>query len=294
MSTEKFILTEEMIDAYNSIKSKRNTAILGSAGTGKSSFISYLINNGMKIVKLAPTGVSAFNIGGSTTHKFFGFPPRTIESNKVPEIKDWAKLNILFNADAILIDEISMVRSDMMDGIDSALKKTLKNDLYFGGLTMIFMGDLGQLSPVVSQSAEREYFKYNYKSEFFFDSTVFTQMESDAAVNYFNFTKIFRQTDPVFISYLNKVRFGVITHREIDEINDICFGKPNNKEIVICSRNMDVKIYNDRNMYDLDTPLESFVATITGDFKVEHCNVDEVIELKVGARVMTLINKYIE
>lgn len=288
---EEIVLTEEMKDAYNSVKSGNNVIILGSAGTGKSTFIEKLVSEGVKIIKLAPTGVSAFNIAGTTIHKFFAFPPRLIETSKVVAIKSHEKLDLIFNADAILVDEISMVRADVMDGFDSALRKTLGRDLPFGGMQMIFMGDLGQLSPVVGQQAEREYFKYNYKSEFFFDSLVFNEMEKEGMFNSINFTKIFRQKDEVFINYLNKIRFGTILSKEIDEINDKCFGKPKTNEIVLCSRNSDVDIYNSHNMSDLDTPDEFFEAKIDGDFKPENCNAERTIKLKVGARIMSLANK---
>jgi ATP-dependent DNA helicase PIF1 len=288
---EEIILTEEMKDAHNSIKSGNSTIILGSAGTGKSTFIEFLIKEGLKIIKLAPTGVSAFNIAGTTVHKFFAFPPRLIETSKVVAIKNYEKLDLLYNADAILVDEISMVRADAMDGFDIALRKTLGRDIPFGGMQMIFMGDLGQLSPVVGQQAEREYFKYNYKSEFFFDSLVFNEMEKEGMINSLNFTKIFRQKDEVFINYLNKIRFGIITSKEIDEINERCFGKQKTNEIVLCSRNSDVDIYNDHNMSDLETEDEFFEAKIDGDFKPENCNAERIIKLKVGARIMVLVNK---
>lgn len=288
---EVIVLTDEMKDAYNSVKAGNNVIILGSAGTGKSTFIEYLIKQGIKIIKLAPTGVSAYNIAGTTVHKFCGFPPRLIEADKVPAIRSFDKLDLLYNADAILIDEISMVRADVVDGFDQTLRKTIGRDIPFGGMTVIFMGDLGQLSPVVGAQAEREYFKYNYKSEFFFDSLVFNEMDKEGMFHSFNFTKIFRQTDEVFINYLNKIRFGTITNAEIDEINERCFGKPKTNEIVLCSRNMDVDTYNNHNMSDLDTEDEIFDAVIDGDFKPENCNAERTVRLKVGARIMTLVNR---
>lgn len=288
---EEIILTEEMKDAYNSIKAGNSTTILGCAGTGKSSFIEYLIKKGIRVIKLAPTGVAAYNIAGTTAHRFFGFPPRLIETSKVTPVRSLDKLDMLYNADCILVDEISMVRADMVDGIDMSLRKTFSKDAPFGGIPVIFMGDLGQLSPVVGNQAEREYFKYNYKSEFFFDSLVFNQMDKEGSFNAFNFTRIFRQKDEVFISYLNKIRFGVITNAEIDEINSKCFGKPKTNEIVVCSRNSDVDTYNNHNMSDLDTEEEVFDAEINGDFKPENCNAERTVRLKVGARIMTLVNK---
>lgn len=284
-----------MKDAYSSVRNKNPaTIITGSAGTGKSTFIRYMVNNGLKIIKLAPTGVSAFNIGGTTAHKFFGFPPRLIEPSKVIAIRSWVKQELVQNADAILLDEVSMIRSDMMDGVDKALRLTMQNDIPFGGIPMIFMGDLGQLSPVVGNPAEREYFRYNYKSEFFFDSLIFNELDNEGSVNAFNFSKVFRQTDEVFINYLNKIRFGTITNEEIEEINSLCYGKPKTNEIVVCSRNADVDRYNSSSMYELDTDEITLLATIDGDFKPENCNVDERIVLKEGARVMTMMNNDVQ
>lgn len=290
MSKEKFILTKEMEDAYSSIKSGNNTVILGSAGSGKSTFINYLIDNGLKIIKLAPTGVSAFNIGGTTCHRFFGLPPRTIEPARVPKISHPAKSDLVHGADAIFIDEISMVRSDMIDGINQSLQKTFISSEPFGGMTMIFMGDLGQLSPIIAGKAEKEYFQFNYKSEFFFDSLVFTEMESEGYVNYINFTKIFRQKDKNFIDILNTVRYGTTTAETIDLLNEKCYGKPKDNSIVICSRNNDVSIYNENCMYELDTEEETYKAIVNGDFKPETCNAEYILTLKVGCRVMMLKN----
>lgn len=290
MDTEKIILTQEMKDAYMSIKNGNNTVILGSAGSGKSTFINYLMDSGLKIIKLAPTGVSAYNISGSTCHKFFGLPPRLIEPHKVPPVKHPAKVDMLLNADAVLIDEISMVRTDMIDGINQAMQKTFISSEPFGGMTMIFMGDLGQLSPIIAGEAEKQFFQNNYKSEFFFDSTIFQEMESEGAINYFNFSKIFRQKDQYFIDILNKVRFGTAGAETIDLLNERCFGKPKNDAIVVCSRNSDVATYNTNNMYELETEEETFTAILEGDFKVEHCNADYNLVLKKGCRVMTLIN----
>lgn len=290
MKRDEFILTKEMEDAYSSIKSGNNTVVLGSAGSGKSTFINYLLDNGLKIIKLAPTGVSAFNIGGTTCHRFFGLPPRTIEPSRVPKVSHPVKSDLLFGADAILIDEISMVRSDMIDGIDQSLQKTFISSEPFGGMTMIFMGDLGQLSPIVAGKAETEYFQFNYKSEFFFDSRVFSEMEDNGYVNYVNFSKIFRQNDKTFIDILNSIRYGNVKQETIDFLNQECYGKDKSKAIVVCSRNSDVAIYNENCMYELDSEEDKFTATINGEFKPENCNAEYNLTLKEGCRVMMLRN----
>ena len=286
---EKIELTHEMKQAYESVKNGKSTVILGSAGSGKSTFINYLENNGLKILKLAPTGVASANIKGSTIHKFFGFPPRLIELTKVAYL-DYNKTNLVRGVDAILIDEISMVRSDLMDGIDRSLRKSMMVDYPFGGIPLIFMGDLSQLPPIVSKGAERDYFNFNYKSEFFFDSNIFTELEEEGAISFVNFSKIFRQKDEEFIKILNKIRFNTISQAELDELNGKCYLSAKKDNIVLCARNEEVIMINNHNLFDNENPYENYKGIVDGQFNYNNCIADYDLSVKIGCRVMILNN----
>jgi len=286
---EGFELTDDMKSAYESIKSKQHTVILGAAGSGKSTFISYLIDNGLNLIKVAPTGVAAASIRGNTIHRFFGLPPRIIEPSKALKLR-YEKEELVYRADAILIDEISMVRADLMDGISAVLSKTVMNDEPFGGIPIIMMGDLGQLPPIVRSGAESDFFNFNYKSEFFFDSNAFKSVEQDGAVNFINFSKVFRQTDEKFIGILNKIRFGKITNSEIDSLNESCYLNRKENQIILCSRNDQVEMVNNFNLMSNDNELEEYVADITGNFNIKNSIGEYRLKIKVGTKVMILVN----
>ena len=290
MNKQEFILTEEMQDAYQSIRNGQSTLIFGSAGSGKSTFITYLVNNGLNIIKLAPTGVASASIGGMTIHKFHSLPPKLVPIEYTKSLNP-ERIKMLEKADAILIDEISMVRADMMDTIDHTLRKSIGNrDVPFGGIPIIMMGDLGQLPPVTSSPAEKEYITFNYKSPFFFDSNAFGELEDNNMVNMISFTKIFRQKDEKFIDLLNKIRRNTISMKEIDELNDTCFSRKSGKEIILCNRNAEVDMVNSNSLYENDNPEELYEGIIEGDFDVRNCIADYKITLKKGCRVMILIN----
>jgi ATP-dependent DNA helicase PIF1 len=285
-----FELTEEMALAIEHISRKRHTLITGSAGSGKSTLISYLEKvKGMNIVKIAPTGVSATNIGGTTMHSFFSMPPRILDANVLRTLSCQKKFMVLRNCDAILIDEISMVRSDALDAIDVMLRKCMGVGLPFGGIQMIFTGDLSQLPPIVTRD-EKPYFTHNYKSEFFFDSKVISEVEQEGSMSYINLTKVFRQKEEEFVKILNKIRYKTITQPELDAFNDMCFGNKQKDAVMLCSRNDEALRVNDYRLYSVEADEEVFNAEISGNFKVQNCQAEEKLILKVGCRVMVLVN----
>jgi GTPase SAR1 family protein len=191
---EEFIITPTFQKASDYIINTHNSAvILGDAGTGKSSFIKWIIEKlkkekRKKYVLLAPTGVAAVNIGGQTIHSFFGFPPKPLTQNNIPIIQDPNKLITYQKVDTIIIDEISMVRSDLMEAINHFLQINLNSGEPFGGKQITMIGDLSQLQPVIGSQAEQDMILDQFDSEFFFDANVFK--EFDYKVFYFN--RIFR------------------------------------------------------------------------------------------------------
>ncbi|MDV2460322.1 hypothetical protein CMU99_18595, partial [Elizabethkingia anophelis] len=200
----QFVLTEEFKEIIDLLKNTNESIfITGKAGTGKSSLLKFFIRNtNKKIVILAPTGIAALNVSGQTIHSFFRFPPSIVTPNRIEP--DFVRAELFKNLQMVIIDEISMVRADLMNGIDIALRRNRNRlDEPFGGVQMVFIGDLFQLPPVVME-ADREYIQKTYGGQYFFDATVFKNFK----YHFKELTTIFRQSDeqPEFKTMLNNIR----------------------------------------------------------------------------------------
>src|SRR5579863_956854 len=208
-------VTPEFSRSFDLMENTRqHLYITGKAGTGKSTLLQYFKENTKKrIVVLAPTGVAAINIGGSTIHSFFRFPPRLISRDEIRRIRE---SQTLFAAlDTVVIDEVSMVRADVMDGIDYSLRVNRDRiDEPFGGVQVILIGDLFQLPPVIEKGLE-EYFQDLFESPFFFSAHVFHQVH----LTKIELQRVFRQQDPEFIGLLNKVRDRQISPSDLRQLN---------------------------------------------------------------------------
>ncbi len=216
MTNMKIDLNKDFKKALSIIEdSGKNIFITGKAGTGKSTFLTHLRSTtSKKMVYLAPTGVAAINIKGQTIHSFFHFKP-SVTLDKVKKLPKKKSSGLYKKLDAIVIDEISMVRADLLDCVDKFMRLNGKNkDLPFGGTQMIFIGDLYQLPPVVT-GAEREIFKTHYKSSYFFDANVFEDFNMD----FIELEKIYRQSDKDFIEILNAIRNNSATDDHLKMIN---------------------------------------------------------------------------
>jgi len=194
-------------------KSKDHFFITGQAGTGKSTLLNYFVQNSNKnIAILAPTGLAAVNVGGQTIHSFFKFPLNLLD---LSQIKVVPNNKIYKELDTIIIDEVSMVRADLIDAMDKFLRLNGKNKRKsFGGIQMIFVGDLFQLPPVLI-SHERELFLQKYETAYFLSSHAFIDLE----LKMVELAKIYRQNDQFFIDILNKVRVGKAGWNEINILN---------------------------------------------------------------------------
>lgn len=189
--------------------------ITGSAGTGKSTLLQYFKKSTTKnIVILAPTGVAAVNIGGATIHSFFGFKP-DITMEKAWKLGGKTKKPELYkNLDAIVIDEISMVRADLLDCIDAFMRRVCATIEPFGGKRLIMYGDLYQLPPVVTRD-DLDIFRTRYDSAFFFSADVMSR----TALTFIELDHIYRQTDSEFISVLNAIRQNLATEQDLSLLN---------------------------------------------------------------------------
>lgn len=282
-------ITDEMAKAIDLIeKTSQHIFITGKAGTGKTTFLKYIVSNlSKRFVVAASTGVAAINAGGVTLHSLFRIPfepisPDSTVKGKLP--KNTFKL--LNSIDALIIDEVSMVRPDTLDFIDRRLKQVRGSEESFGGLQVIMFGDLYQLPPVIKSNEEEILMKF-YDSEYFFDAHILKK----TGFNVIELNHIFRQSDPHFIHILNNIRTYNITEDIIDDLSDLrdksVSSKFESQHIHICTHRRDVERINSQL---LGTPTHSFEAKIEKEFNINHAPCDAILKLRVGARVMTLVN----
>ncbi|MBM4461768.1 MAG: WYL domain-containing protein [Chloroflexi bacterium] len=265
--------------------------ITGRAGTGKSTLLYYFRQTtNKKVAVLAPTGVAALNVKGQTIHSFFGFKPNiTLERVKKVPFSDDGE-NIYRNLDAIVIDEISMVRADLLDCMDKFLRLNGPSaDRPFGGLQMIFIGDLYQLPPVIT-STEKEAFSSLYETPYFYSAKVFDSFEME----FVELEKVYRQHDQEFIDLLNSVRNKSITEEGLELLNQRYMPEfepsPDDFCVYITTTNRLADKVNSQQLAKLKTRLHTFTADIEGDFGNEYLPTAIDLQVKVGAQIMMLNN----
>ncbi len=260
--------------------------ITGKAGTGKSTLLKYFVSHTkLKTVVLAPTGIAALNIGGQTIHSFFGLPPRPISKE---EIKPRTNQKMYKAVDVIIIDEISMVRADLMDTIDFFMRVNGK-DKYksFGGAKMIFFGDLFQLPPVVATQEEQFMLGQQYESPYFFSAKAFEFYP----ITMIELREVYRQSDPYFIRLLDAVRTGSIDYDEFMELNERHipdFPTDSDFYIILSARNAAVNDINKNRLAALKGEEFSYLPELSGEVNAEP--VESPLKLKLGAQVMFLKN----
>jgi len=290
---------QKMKEAYDLVcNTNENVFITGKAGTGKTTLLHYLQENCDKnITVVAPTGIAAINAGGTTIHSQFGvlfgpFRPNIVGKNVYPGLDSYAlrpdKIDVLKNMDTLIIDEISMVRADLLDAINDILCVHRHcNNKMFGGVQVVMFGDLYQLSPIINKE-EEEILKDLYQSYYFFDSWAlklsgFKMIELD---------KIYRQKDPVFINILNEVRSGVISKDNYDILKKKCQPRFKSEEnmITVCSHNSKADKINSKELEKLKTKEYVFNCNVEGEFGKNSIPCDMILRLKEGAQVMFLVN----
>ena len=273
-----------------------NLFLTGRAGTGKSTLLTEFRKNTKKrIAVLAPTGVAAVNVNGQTIHSFCGFKP-DITLKKVKRLADDnKKVKVLQKLDAIVIDEISMTRADLLDCFEKFLRLNRRSEnVPFGGLQIIFIGDLYQLPPVVT-SQEKRAFETLYESPYFFSGKSF----NPDLFNFIELEEVYRQSDNNFIRLLNTIRNNSVTEKELAELNirhekqdNNSRNEKSNDEFVVCLTSTNAKATEINTLKLNELPEEEYVysASITGKFERSHMPTDDVLRLKVGAQVMLLNN----
>ena len=268
----------------------KHVFITGRAGTGKSTLLTYVRHaTKKKLVVLAPTGVAALNVRGQTIHSFFRFKP-DITLKKVKRIyKKGDSKNLYEKIDTIVIDEISMVRSDLLDCVDKFLRVHRDATRPFGGVQMIFIGDLYQLPPVVTGS-EKEIFQTHYTSQYFFDAKVFETLDME----FIELEKVYRQKDDAFIALLNAIRNNSATEEHLAEINkryDPNFtSNPRSFSIHLTTTNALADTINNEQLASVRNTLFTYTAAISGSFDMHAIPTDIELSMKVGAQIMMLNN----
>lgn len=282
-------LNEFFLKAFHLMEHSNNHVfITGRAGTGKSTLLDYFRKNTKKdIAVLAPTGVAAVNIKGQTIHSFFNFRP-DITPSTVKEIRPRNK-ELYKKLDAIVIDEISMVRADLLDSINEFLKlHGRKRNMPLGGIKFIFIGDLYQLPPVVT-SRERSLFNELYKSPYFFDAKVFEDIEME----FIELEKVYRQQDEVFLSILNAIRNNTVTDKELAELNKRYmpdFVPDKEFYIYLTTTNSLADSINKERLDEIRGRIFSYRGYLDGDFKEGDLPAPLVLNIKIGSQVMLLNN----
>lgn len=263
--------------------------VTGKAGTGKSLLLQYFrAFTKKKIVVVAPTGVAALNVGGQTIHSLFKLPLTVITKDKYEDLRlDSKTAYLLKNLDTVVIDEISMVRADVLEAIDFMLKKARSSELPFGGVQMVMFGDLYQLPPVVESRELQKYFSDTYGGVYCFNANSWKALNPEIV----ELSNIFRQKDSQFIDILNTVRSGSVDETILVELNKrTSVSIPTDGTITLATTNRSVREINERRLMALPGQVHEFRAEITGQLEESSFPTEEILRLKVGAQIMMLRN----
>ena len=291
----------EFQNALQIVEYTRHSLFLtGKAGTGKSTFLRYICaNTKKKHVVLAPTGIAAINVGGATLHSFFKIPFHPLLPNDVKfsekNIRETLKYTgekrkIIREVELIIIDEISMVRADIIDFIDKVLRIYTRNRHEpFGGKQMLFVGDIYQLEPVLREE-DRQLLQPFYPSPFFFDAHAFRQMHLACI----ELTKVYRQEDPQFITLLDRIRNNTITQSELSLLNSHVSSVSNEDgqqlAITLSTRRDTVDYINEQRLEQLPGDTVCLKGMVDGDFPENSLPTSIDLDVKVGAQIIFVKN----
>jgi len=278
---------KQQLQAYDLIANTNSSFFLtGRAGTGKTTFLRNVQKMvGKQFITLAPTGVAAILAGGDTIHSFFGLPMDVCTPGTMGKMNE-ARILTLIHTDTIIIDEVSMVRCDIIDAIDYTMRKTLRSSLPFGGKQVIFVGDMFQLPPVVKQGVEHNLMRDLYHAEdfFFYKADVIKRMRMVKI----EFQKVYRQEDEAFLKILESVRLNKTSPDILRRLNErVCQPtKENGMVITLASRNCTADSVNQKCLAEIEAEEYIYEGSVTGKFEEKRFPVDKTLKLKVGAQVM--------
>lgn len=294
------------------LRTDKTIYLTGKAGTGKTTFLKYLKKiTHKKMIVLAPTGVAAINASGETIHSFFHLQPSVYlpEDSRLKTDKELdnpnkksifkylrfrkSKVELIRNLETIVIDEVSMVRCDIMDAIDKILRAYRDSTLPFGGVQMILIGDVYQLPPIVKKD-EQEILGGNYDGLFFFHSKVMERVINENQLVYIELQKIYRQKDKDFIELLNRVRVNDMQERDFALFDSKVSSEKQlvdkTNHIILTTTNVKVKYINEKRLSALRTRSRVYEAVVTGAFAEKERPTDTMLELKVGAQIIFIRN----
>ena len=259
--------------------------ITGKAGTGKSTLLKYFrAHTKKKIIVVAPTGIAAVNVGGQTIHSFFKFPPTIIQKDVIRRLRS---SNLIEKLDMVIIDEVSMVRADLMDGIDYSLRLN-RGEMQkpFGGVQIVLFGDLFQLCPIVGREI-KPILDQLYPSPYFFSAKAF----NDFDIKYIELSKIYRQRDGKFVALLNRLRNKEHTEEDLDLLNER-FKKVSSGSaaVVLTTTNSIAGSINEDRLAKLPGKEYRYRATVSGKFDESAYPTETSLRLKKGAQVILIKN----
>lgn len=275
-------------------KTDMSLFLTGKAGTGKTTFLREVVRyTKKKCIVLAPTGIAAVNAGAMTIHSFFQFGLGPFVQGVIEPKSDFrinkSKLELIRHLQLLIIDEVSMVRADLMDHIDVALRRIRRNSKPFGGVQLLMIGDLQQLPPI-AHGGEDDILRQYYKTLYFFSSAALKSMKYSCI----ELKNVYRQTDRHFIDILNHARDCTLTSQDISDLNARYVPgfspKPEDGYIRLMTHNRQVDYVNETELEKLDNKPFTFVAAVTGTFPEESYPTADSLTLKKGAQVMFIKN----
>ena len=269
--------------------------LTGKAGTGKTTFLHQLKTTSPKrMVVLAPTGIAAINAGGVTIHSFFQLPfapyiPGTEFATDTKYQFNKEKINIIRSLDLLVIDEVSMVRADLLDSVDAILRRYRRTTVPFGGVQLLLIGDLHQLSPVIKEE-ERRLLEAYYPSSYFFNSKALQK----TAYLTIELKQVYRQSEKHFLDLLNQIRDNKATSTTLEELNKRYipdFIPPAGEEYIrLTTHNHQAQTINDQHLAKISSPAFSYKAQVNGNFPQHAYPADELLTIKEGAQIMFIKN----
>lgn len=295
-NNSKIVINSDFKKALEIIKSGNSIFITGNAGTGKTTLLRHAqstVLKGKKAVTVAPTGIAAINSGGITIHRFFGFAPDVTPQEVKNQYRPKKYLKEIAKLDTLIIDEVSMVRADLMDCIEMALRRYgRQKNRPFGGVQLVLIGDLLQLPPVAKNETKQVMLEAGYPSTYFFSAKAFQNQD----IPCIELKQIFRQKDIDFIQVLNAIRTDIATLADLDLLNTRVVSqkeiRADDSYVTLVSTNAAAAAINSDRIADLKADLQKWNAKITGEISKEDYPTAEVLEFKVGAQIMMLVNEY--